>query len=122
MRLSLALAPASAPTGARPEPPSPLDPPLKVNQSSSVPMPPIIDEFTHLPISRQHKHQLRMRRDKRCPECGEPAAQGASRCIWHLVEAMPGMPGYPCEIINPGRCPSRSRSPATDHSQSRCGD
>jgi hypothetical protein len=47
---------------------------------------PIMDEFTHLPISRQRKYQLRMRRDKRCSECGEPAAQG-SRCVKHLVKA-----------------------------------
>jgi hypothetical protein len=47
---------------------------------------PIQDEFTHLPISRQRKYQLRMQRDKRCSECGEPAAQG-SRCVKHLVKA-----------------------------------
>ena len=47
---------------------------------------PIQDEFTHLPISRQRKYQLRMQRDQRCTECGEPAAQG-SRCLMHLVKA-----------------------------------
>ena len=47
---------------------------------------PIIDEFTALPISRQRKYQLRMQRDRRCSECGEPAAQG-SRCVKHLVKA-----------------------------------
>jgi hypothetical protein len=47
---------------------------------------PIQDEFTHLPISRQRKYQLLMQRDKRCSECGEPAAQG-SRCVKHLVKA-----------------------------------
>ena len=47
---------------------------------------PIQDEFTALPISRQRKYQLRMQRDKRCTECGEPAAQG-SRCLKHLVKA-----------------------------------
>ncbi len=46
----------------------------------------IVDEFTHLPISRQRKYQLRMQRDKRCTECGEPASQG-SRCLKHLVKA-----------------------------------
>jgi len=46
----------------------------------------IQDEFTELPISRQRKYQLRMQRDKRCTECGEPAAQG-SRCLKHLVKA-----------------------------------
>jgi hypothetical protein len=47
---------------------------------------PILDEFTQLPISRQRKYQLRMQRDKRCTECGAPAAQG-SRCLKHLVKA-----------------------------------
>jgi hypothetical protein len=46
----------------------------------------IVDEFTHLPLSRQRKYQLRMQRDKRCTECGQPAAQG-SRCLKHLVKA-----------------------------------
>ena len=46
----------------------------------------IVDEFTRLPISRQRKYQLRMQRDKRCTECGEPAAQG-SRCLKHLIRA-----------------------------------
>lgn len=47
---------------------------------------PIQDEFTSLPISRQRNYQLRMQRDKRCTECGAPAAQG-SRCLKHLVKA-----------------------------------
>jgi hypothetical protein len=47
---------------------------------------PIQDEFTKLPLSRQRKYQLRMQRDKRCTECGQPAAQG-SRCLKHLVKA-----------------------------------
>jgi hypothetical protein len=46
----------------------------------------IQDEFTDLPISRQRKYQLRMQRDRRCTECGEPAAEG-SRCVKHLVKA-----------------------------------
>ncbi len=46
----------------------------------------IQDEFTELPISRQRKYQLRMQRDRRCTECGEPAIQG-SRCLKHLVKA-----------------------------------
>ena len=46
----------------------------------------IQDEFTKLPISRQRKYQLRMQRDKRCTECGEPAIEG-SRCLTHLVKA-----------------------------------
>ncbi|HVV72626.1 MAG TPA: hypothetical protein VHI52_14190 [Verrucomicrobiae bacterium] len=49
--------------------------------------PPIKDEFTHLNISRQRKYQLRMQRDQRCIECGEPAAEFASRCLKHLVRA-----------------------------------
>ena len=46
----------------------------------------IQDEFTQLPISRQRKYQLRMQRDQRCTECGEPALKG-SRCLKHLVKA-----------------------------------
>ncbi len=46
----------------------------------------IQDEFTALPVSRQRKYQLRMKRDRRCTECGEPAVQG-SRCLKHLVKA-----------------------------------
>jgi len=46
----------------------------------------IQDEFANLPISRQRKSQLRMKRDQRCTECGEPAVQG-SRCLKHLVKA-----------------------------------
>jgi hypothetical protein len=48
--------------------------------------PAIDDEFKDLPISRQRKYQLRMRREKRCTECGRPAAAG-SRCLKHLVAA-----------------------------------
>jgi hypothetical protein len=46
----------------------------------------IEDEFTNLRTSRQRKYQLRMLRDKRCTECGEPAVQG-SRCLKHLIKA-----------------------------------
>jgi hypothetical protein len=46
----------------------------------------IVDEFTHLPISRQRKYQLRMQRDRRCTECGAPAKEG-SRCLDHLIKA-----------------------------------
>ena len=46
----------------------------------------IEDKFTDLPISRQRKYQLRMKRKGRCTECGEPAVQG-SRCLKHLVKA-----------------------------------
>ena len=46
----------------------------------------IQDEFTRLRISRQRKYQMRMKRDKRCTECGEPTVQG-SRCLKHLVKA-----------------------------------
>ena len=46
----------------------------------------IKDEFTHLRTSRQRKYQLRMLRDKRCTECGDPAVQG-SRCLKHLIKA-----------------------------------
>lgn len=47
---------------------------------------PIQDEFTHLNISRQRKYQLRMSRDRRCTECGEPVVAG-SRCLKHLIES-----------------------------------
>ena len=47
---------------------------------------PIKDEFTHLKVSRQRKYQLRMERDGRCSECGEPVKEG-SRCLKHLVRA-----------------------------------
>ena len=46
----------------------------------------IKDEFKDLPISRQRKYQLRMQRDNRCTECGEPAVSG-SRCLKHLIRA-----------------------------------
>ncbi len=46
----------------------------------------IKDEFTDLAVSRQRKYQLRMQRDHRCTECGEPAVQG-SRCLKHLIKA-----------------------------------
>ena len=46
----------------------------------------IKDKFTNLPVSRQRKYQLRMKRDHCCTECGEPAVQG-SRCLKHLVKA-----------------------------------
>jgi len=46
----------------------------------------IEDEFTNLQISRQRKYQLRKQRDKKCTECGEPAAIG-SRCLKHLIIA-----------------------------------
>ena len=45
----------------------------------------IKDEFTDLPVSRQLKFQMRMRRDKRCHICGEAAASD-SLCLKHLVE------------------------------------
>lgn len=46
----------------------------------------INDEFTHLPISRQRKYQLRRQRDGKCTECGEPVVEG-SRCLKHLIKA-----------------------------------
>ena len=46
----------------------------------------IKDEYTDLRLSRQRKYQLRMLRDRRCTECGEPAVQG-SRCLKHLIKA-----------------------------------
>ena len=49
--------------------------------------PPIKDEFSRRPISRQEKYQLRMKRDKRCTRCGAPAMADATQCLKHLVEA-----------------------------------
>ncbi len=46
----------------------------------------IVDEFAELPLSRQRKYQLRMQRDSRCTECGEPAVLG-SRCLKHMIRA-----------------------------------
>ena len=45
----------------------------------------IKDEFSDLPLSKQRKYQLRMKREKRCNLCGEPVAMG-SRCLKHLVK------------------------------------
>ena len=47
----------------------------------------IKDGFTDLPISRQRRYQLRMKRDKRCHICGEPLEGSAFFCLKHLVEA-----------------------------------
>ena len=47
---------------------------------------PIKDKFTKLKISRQWRYQLRMRRDKRCVICGEPAIRGPM-CLEHMVKA-----------------------------------
>ena len=46
----------------------------------------IQDEFSHLKVSRQRKYQLRMKRDKKCTECGEPAIKG-SRCLKHMIRS-----------------------------------
>jgi hypothetical protein len=53
---------------------------------SSAEMPNAIkDEFTDLPVSRQRRYQLRMRRDGRCILCGESAV-GAFYCLKHMVK------------------------------------
>jgi hypothetical protein len=42
----------------------------------------------HLAMSRQRKYQLRMRRHKRCVECGKPLAKRSrSMCLKHLIQA-----------------------------------
>jgi hypothetical protein len=46
----------------------------------------IKDEFAGLPISRQYRYQLRMKRDKRCIICGEPAVTDW-KCLKHMVKA-----------------------------------
>ena len=47
---------------------------------------PIKDEFAKLPISRQYRYQLRMREQKRCIICGEPAVT-KWKCLKHMVKA-----------------------------------
>ena len=82
----------------------------------------IQDEFTKLPISRQRKYQLRMRRDQRCTECGEAALVG-SRCLKHLVMARErqrkkrglkrryfGTLSYTLQAIGTGKSAARKRS------------
>ena len=46
----------------------------------------IKDEFTGLRISRQYRYQLRMKRQKRCIICGEPAVT-KWKCLKHMVKA-----------------------------------
>jgi hypothetical protein len=46
----------------------------------------IKDEFSKLRISRQYRYQLRMKRDRRCIICGEPAVT-EWKCLEHMVEA-----------------------------------
>jgi len=45
---------------------------------------PIQDEFTHLPISRQRKYQMRLNRDGRCICCGAPQVV-SHHCLKHAV-------------------------------------
>jgi len=52
---------------------------------SSIATKKIKDDFTKLPISRQRKYQLRMKRDGRCISCGEPTVEGVF-CLKHCVE------------------------------------
>lgn len=40
---------------------------------------PIIDEFTHLDMTRQRKYALRRRRDGCCVTCGRPALTATKR-------------------------------------------
>jgi hypothetical protein len=47
--------------------------------------PAIQDEFMNLPISRQQKYRLRMKRDGRCIQCGERAI-GGNHCVKHMVQ------------------------------------
>ena len=46
----------------------------------------IKDEFSKLRISRQYRYQLRMKRDRRCIICGEPAVT-KWKCLTHMVDA-----------------------------------
>ncbi len=47
----------------------------------------IIDEFTDLPVSRQRKRQMRMKRDGRCVICGKPRIN-ATHCRRHSRSAV----------------------------------
>jgi hypothetical protein len=46
----------------------------------------IKDKFTDLPISRQWRYQLRMKRKNRCVICGELAVR-SWKCLKHMVKA-----------------------------------
>jgi len=46
----------------------------------------IKDEFAGLRVSRQYRYQSRMKRDKRCIICGEPAVT-KWKCLKHNVKA-----------------------------------
>jgi hypothetical protein len=46
----------------------------------------IKDEFADLPISRQRKYQLRMKKQGCCTLCGEPAAT-AAHCLFHAIQS-----------------------------------
>ncbi len=45
---------------------------------------PIQDEFSHLPVSRQRKWQLRQQARGNCTICGQPAVTNF-RCLKHFV-------------------------------------
>ena len=47
---------------------------------------PIKDKFADLRISRQYRYQLRMKQQKRCIICGEPAVT-KWKCLKHMVKA-----------------------------------
>jgi hypothetical protein len=49
----------------------------------------IHDEFSALPVSRQRKYQLRMRRDGRCSICGDKEASGGY-CLKHMLAQREG--------------------------------
>ena len=44
----------------------------------------IEDEFTHLPVSRGRKYQLRRQKEGKCIKCGQPQA-AAFFCLKHLI-------------------------------------
>lgn len=45
--------------------------------------PPILDEFTNLPVSRQRKWQLRQNAKGRCVICGQPRPGHRTCCDKH---------------------------------------
>ena len=44
---------------------------------------PITDKFTHLPVSRQRKWQLRQKAKKKCQWCNRPSVNGHVYCKVH---------------------------------------
>lgn len=49
---------------------------------------PVKDKLRWVTLSRQRRYQLRMKRRRRCTQCGAPVAAGSrSLCLEHLIHA-----------------------------------